>query len=81
MDWMNSCGGSTYGSWAGLFYTTSRPYDFVKGSDGVWGYKASNLLSGEPTVATVGGKQVVTYKINPKAAPSREMLLIAIALD
>ena len=67
MDWMGSCGGSTYGSWAGLFFTTTRPYDFVKGSDGVWAYKASNLLSGEPTVATVGGKQVVTYKINPKA--------------
>ncbi len=67
MDWMGSCGGSTYGSWSVEYFTTTRPYDVVKGSDGVWGYKASNLLTAEPTVSTTGGKQVVTYKLNPKA--------------
>ncbi|MEO5899326.1 MAG: ABC transporter substrate-binding protein, partial [Ilumatobacteraceae bacterium] len=66
LDYMGSCGGSTYGAWSVLFATTARPFDFVQDGD-VWKYKASNLLTGEPTVATVGGKQVVTYKINPKA--------------
>lgn len=65
MDWMGSCGGSTYGSWAAEFITTTRPYDYVQGSDGVWGYKTSNLLSADPTISSDG--LTVTYKINPKA--------------
>jgi peptide/nickel transport system substrate-binding protein len=67
MDWMGSCGGSTYGDWASLFFTTTRPFDFVQGSDGIWVYKASNLLTAEPTVTMSGGKQTVTYSINPAA--------------
>ncbi|MCU1501951.1 MAG: ABC-type dipeptide transport system, periplasmic component [Ilumatobacteraceae bacterium] len=67
MDWMGSCGGSTYGAWSALFATTTRPFDFVQDADGIWKYKASNLLTGEPALTTVGGKQTVTYKINPKA--------------
>jgi len=66
LDYMGSCGGSTYGSWSVLFATTSRPFDFVKDGD-TWKYKASNLLTGEPELTNVGGKQTVTYKINPKA--------------
>ncbi len=65
MDWMGSCGGSTYGSWSAQYFTTARPYDYVKGSDGEWAYKASNLLTGEPTISSDG--LTVTYKINPKA--------------
>jgi peptide/nickel transport system substrate-binding protein len=67
MDWMASDAGSTYGSWSGQYFTTARPYDFVKGADGIWAYKTSNLLSGDPTLSTVGDKQTVTYKINPDA--------------
>ena len=68
MDWMGSCGGSTYGAWSAEYFTTARPYDIVKGSDGVWSYKASNLLTGEPVLSKDSkGNQVVTYKINPKA--------------
>src|SRR4051812_44996735 len=67
MDWMGSCGGSTYGSWSALFFTSTRPYDFEKKDDGGWGYVASNLVSEDPTVEMVDGKQTVTYKINPDA--------------
>jgi len=65
-DWMGSCGGSTYGAWSVMYQTTTRPFDAVQ-DNGVWKYKASNLLTGEPTIETVNGKQTVTYKINPKA--------------
>ena len=67
MDWMGSCGGSTYGSWSALFFTSTRPYDFEKKDDGGWGYVPSNLMAEDPTVEMVGGKQTVTYKINPDA--------------
>jgi peptide/nickel transport system substrate-binding protein len=67
LDWMGSCGGSTYGAWSVLYATTARPFDFVQDTDGVWKYEASNLLTGEPELTEVGGKQTVTYKINPKA--------------
>jgi len=66
LDYMGSCGGSTYGAWSVLFATSTRPFDFVKDGD-TWKYKASNLLTGEPELSTVGGKQTVTYSINPKA--------------
>jgi peptide/nickel transport system substrate-binding protein len=65
-DWMGSCGGATYGAWAIEHFTTTRPFDFVKDAAGVWGYKASILLTEEPTIVT-SPKQVVTYKINPAA--------------
>jgi peptide/nickel transport system substrate-binding protein len=66
LDYMGSCGGSTYGAWAIESLTTTRPFDYVKDDKGVWGYKASNLLTEEPTVVA-GPPQVVTYKINPAA--------------
>jgi peptide/nickel transport system substrate-binding protein len=67
MDWMSVNAGSTYGSWAAEYFTTTRPFDIVQGDDGVWGYEPSNLLTGEPTLTTDGGVQVVTYEINPDA--------------
>jgi peptide/nickel transport system substrate-binding protein len=64
-DYIGSCGGSSYGFWAMNVPTMARPYDFVKqGSKLV--YKPSILLTGEADLKT-SPKQVVTYKINPKA--------------
>jgi peptide/nickel transport system substrate-binding protein len=65
MDWMGSCGGSSWGYWAVGVQTMPFPFDIVKQGDN-WGYKASNVLAGEPTVVS-SPKQVVTYKINPQA--------------
>jgi peptide/nickel transport system substrate-binding protein len=64
-DWMGTCGGSTYGAWAFLHQTMPKAFDFVPDGDN-WAYKASNVLSEEPTIET-SPKQVVTYKINPEA--------------
>jgi len=65
LDWMGSCGGSSWGFWAVGVQTMPFPFDIVKDGD-TWVYKASSLLTGEPTVVT-SPKMVVTYKINPKA--------------
>jgi peptide/nickel transport system substrate-binding protein len=65
VDWISSCGGSTYGSWAMLTTTGARAYDFVV-EDGESVYKPSLLLTGEAELKE-SPKQVVTYHINPKA--------------
>ncbi len=65
MDWMGSCGGASWGYWAVGVQTMPFPYDIVKNGDN-WEYKASNVLTGEPTLVS-SPKQVVTYKINPAA--------------
>jgi peptide/nickel transport system substrate-binding protein len=64
-DWIGSCGGSTYGAWAALRETTPRAYDFVE-EGGKLVYKPSALLTGEAELKE-SPKQVVTYKISPKA--------------
>jgi peptide/nickel transport system substrate-binding protein len=64
-DWIGSCGGSSYGFWAGAVNTLPRAYDFVK-EEGKLVYKPSILLTGEAELKE-SPKQVVTYKINPKA--------------
>jgi peptide/nickel transport system substrate-binding protein len=65
MDWIGSCGGSSWGFWMGNTTTMPRAYDVA------WDGKAakvvpSAVLAGEATIVT-SPKQVVTYKINPKA--------------
>ena len=65
-DWMGSCGGSSWGYWMMQVGTMPRAYDVLKQSDGTYKNVPSNLLTGEPTLVTEP-KQVVTYKINPKA--------------
>jgi peptide/nickel transport system substrate-binding protein len=65
VDWINSCGGSTYGAWGMLTPTGARAYDFVEEGDNTV-YKPSILLTGEADLKTEP-KQVVTYHINPKA--------------
>jgi len=65
-DWLGSCAGSAWGTWAIQEHTIPRVFDYAK-KQGVWTEVPSPLLTEMPTVADVGGKQVVTYKISPKA--------------
>lgn len=66
MDWIGSCGGSSWGYWMGNVNTLPRAFTTVK-EGGVWTPKAdTTVLAGEPTVVT-SPKLVVTYKLNPKA--------------
>lgn len=64
-DWINSCGGSSYGYWAMGVTTMPRSFDITWDGENAE-YKASSLLAGEPKLETEP-KQVVTYEINPKA--------------
>jgi peptide/nickel transport system substrate-binding protein len=64
-DVINSCGGSSWGFWMMTVGTLPRAYDVVKEGE-AYTPKPSNVLVGEPTLVT-SPKQVVTYKINPKA--------------
>jgi len=43
-----------------------RVFDYAK-KNGVWTEVPNILVTKAPTVKTVGGKQVVTYDLNPKA--------------
>jgi peptide/nickel transport system substrate-binding protein len=65
VDWIGSCGGSSYGFWMAGVTTLARPYNIVKEGDG-WAYEPSNLLTGEPEVET-SPKLKITYKLNPEA--------------
>ena len=64
-DFINSCGGSSWGFWMMGVPVLPRAFDTVN-DKGVYSVKPSNILDGEPTVVSAP-KQVVTYKINPKA--------------
>jgi peptide/nickel transport system substrate-binding protein len=65
-DWIASCAGASWGLYTIQEHTMPRTFDFEK-KNGVWTEVPSILLTGEPTVTEVAGKQTVTYKINPKA--------------
>ncbi len=65
-DWIASCAGASWGLYTIQEHTMPRTFDFVK-KNNVWTEVPNILLAGEPTVSEVGGKQTVTYKINPKA--------------
>ena len=64
-DWIGSCGGSSWGFWMMNVGTMPRAFTVVKEGEN-WVPKASDVLAGEPTLAT-SPKQTVTYKISPKA--------------
>ncbi|MBN9612967.1 MAG: peptide ABC transporter substrate-binding protein, partial [Actinobacteria bacterium] len=66
-DWIATCAGSIWGSY--IMRTPTMPSAFeTRKVDGVWKLVPSDLLTGEPEVKmTADGKQVITYKINPKA--------------
>ena len=65
-DWIASCAGASWGLYTIQEHTMPRIFDFVK-KNGTWVETPNILLAGEPAVATIAGKQTVTYKINPKA--------------
>jgi peptide/nickel transport system substrate-binding protein len=65
-DWIASCAGASWGLYTIQEHTMPRTFDFEK-KNGVWTEVPSILLTGEPTVTEVAGKQTVTYKINPNA--------------
>lgn len=64
MDWMGSCGGSSWGAWMVNYQTMPRTFDVVKDGEG-WKYAPNTLLAGEPEVKT-SPKQTVTYKFSGK---------------
>ena len=65
-DWLGTCAGSIWGNYIMQIETVPSAFDTRK-VNGKWVPQASDLLAGDPTVATTGGKQTITYKINPKA--------------
>ena len=65
VDWAGICSGNSYGFWSANVTTIPRAFSVEKAGDS-WEYKPTVLLDGEPTLTT-SPKQVVTYKINPKA--------------
>ena len=66
LDWISLCAGTSWGTWMVLSNTLPQAYRFVPGKGGAYNYVPTSLLAGEPTLQT-SPKQVVTYKLNPKA--------------
>ncbi len=65
VDWIASCGGSSWGYWMLDVNTMPRTFDAVN-DNGNYTYVPSELLTGAPELTT-SPQQVVTYKINPNA--------------
>jgi peptide/nickel transport system substrate-binding protein len=65
MDWISSCGGSSWGYWMSQVQTV--PFAFIAaGNGGDLTQTPGPVLAGEPTV-TFDPVETITYKINPKA--------------
>lgn len=65
-DWIASCAGAVWGLFTMQEHTIPRVFNYEKQGDD-WVEVPSPLLVDMPTVSDVGGKQVVTYRINPGA--------------
>jgi peptide/nickel transport system substrate-binding protein len=65
MDWMGSCGGTSWFFWTVTVQTMPRAYSVEKAGDG-WTARPTSLLTGEATLETTP-RQRVTYRINPAA--------------
>ena len=65
-DWIDQCAASLWGAEIMQYQTMPRVFDFAK-QDGVWTEVPNVMMAGFPTVATVNGKQTVTYTISDKA--------------
>lgn len=66
-DWIATCAANIWGSYVMRTPTMPTAFDTRKDGD-VWKLVPSDLLTGEPEVETTDdGKQIITYKINPKA--------------
>lgn len=65
-DWIATCAGSIWGTYTMQIPTIPTVFNTRKSSDG-WGPEISPLMASEPTVEEAGGKQTITYRLNPKA--------------
>ena len=65
-NWIASCAGASWGVWTLQQHTMPRVWDYTK-VDGTWKNVPNILMAEEPTSTDVGGKQTLTYKINPAA--------------
>ena len=65
-DWIDQCAASLWGSEMIQYQTMPRVFDFAE-TDGIWTEVASPTMASFPTVASVNGKQTVTYTISDKA--------------
>jgi peptide/nickel transport system substrate-binding protein len=65
LDWINTCGGSSWNFWMAGVTTMPRVYDIVQDGEN-WVYEPSILLDGEPELVT-DPQQVVTYHISEDA--------------
>jgi peptide/nickel transport system substrate-binding protein len=65
-DWIDACGGSSWGSWMGQYLTVPRVYDPIPQGGGVLKNVPSPLVTGEP-VFSATPVETITYSINPKA--------------
>ena len=64
-DWIDACAGETWGVWTMEEHTMPRVFDIV--ARRAMGLPAQCLLGRAPAFSTVGGNQVVTYQLKPKA--------------
>jgi len=65
-DWIDACGGSSWGSWMGQYQTVPRAFDPIPQGGGVLKNEPSVLLTGMPTYSATP-VETITYHINPKA--------------
>lgn len=65
-DWIASCAGASWGLYTIQEHTMPRVFNYEK-QNGAWTEVPSPLLASMPVATTKAGKQVVTYKLNPKA--------------
>ncbi len=66
-DWVDQCASSSWGSYMMAYQTMPRVFNYQKEADGTWTEVPSPTMASMPTVATVNGKQTVTYTISPNA--------------
>jgi len=65
-DWIDACGGSSWGSWMGQYQTVPRAFDPIPQGGGVLKNEPGALLTGEPKFSATP-VETITYDINPKA--------------
>lgn len=66
VDWISICAGSIWGNYILMVETIPSVFK-TRLIDGEWTPVASDLVTGEPEAVIEGGKQVITYSINPDA--------------
>ncbi len=65
-DWIATCAGAIWGTYTMQVPTIPQVFDTRK-VDGVWAPVPSDLMAAEPQATMQAGRQVITYRISPKA--------------